>query len=183
MPQLKVLIAEDHQHIREITLFNLEHYGRFEFVTVGHGDAAVGALLKDQFDVVLMDIRMPVMDGLEATRRIRQFSTVPIIAVSAYDDALTRQRAKEAGVNQFFAKPVDFGQLAIAIRNLTQKQGTDSLNERVANIKRLIDQHNRRLQVLKERQAQMGLETAPSVITEIEDIEARISELQGLLSE
>ena len=67
------------------------------------------------FDVVLMDIQMPVMDGLTATRAIREelkLETLPVIALSAGVMAEEKQHALDAGVNDFLSKPVDLNQLA-----------------------------------------------------------------------
>jgi CheY-like chemotaxis protein len=81
----------------------------------GNGVEAVQAVHQRNFDVILMDMQMPEMDGLEATRRIRQLGalgrTVPIIAMTANAMQEDRRRCLEAGMNDFVAKPIDSGEL------------------------------------------------------------------------
>ena len=86
----------------------LERLG-FAVVVADDGEQALAALEIAVFDVVLMDIQMPVMDGLEATRRIRQdrrFQDLPIIAMSAAALASDRAACEAAGMNDHLAKPM-----------------------------------------------------------------------------
>jgi CheY-like chemotaxis protein len=80
-----------------------------------NGVEAVQAVHQRNFDVILMDMQMPEMDGLEATRRIRQLGAmgraVPIIAMTANAMQEDRRRCLEAGMNDFVAKPIDSGEL------------------------------------------------------------------------
>ncbi len=113
---LKILLAEDNPINLLLTRELLRRRG-YSVVEVKSGDAAVAAVEREAFDIVLTDIHMPGMDGVEATRAIRAMETaagrkrVPIVALTA--DALeTGKRAcKEAGMDGFLTKPVDPAQL------------------------------------------------------------------------
>jgi CheY-like chemotaxis protein len=108
-PHLSVLVVEDHpvnQKYLSILLQRLGHEATF----CDNGELALSALTQGDYELVLMDIHMPVMDGLTATRAIRALpspqSQIPIIALTADVLQEARDQAKLAGVNAFIAKPV-----------------------------------------------------------------------------
>lgn len=103
----KVLIAED-EDISYIFLSNILKRASFEVLRAKNGQEAVD-LCKEQEEInlVLMDINMPVMDGLEATRIIKTFrSKLPVIAVTAYTLNNTEHMARDAGCDDYLSKPV-----------------------------------------------------------------------------
>jgi len=105
----KVLIAEDHKDIREMMKFMLELNG-YEAIEASDGYEAVQKTFRYRPDLVLMDISMPVLDGLDATKAIRQFDVdadVPIVAVTAHGD-FYRQKAMDAGCTGIMGKPLEF---------------------------------------------------------------------------
>jgi hypothetical protein len=121
-PRLHVLVAEDHPVNRQYMAALLEGMGH-EAVFAGNGMEAVQALRERRFDVVLMDLHMPVLDGVGATLAIRALpdgaaATVPIIALTADAFAQTRERCLMAGMNDFLAKPVSPDKLAATLRRL-----------------------------------------------------------------
>lgn len=90
-------------------------------VTAVNGEDALTVALISEPDLILMDIAMPKLDGIEATRLIRRqanLQEVPIVILSAFDTESFRQRAIEAGVNGYFTKPVDFERLRHFIQKL-----------------------------------------------------------------
>jgi CheY-like chemotaxis protein len=115
MRPLKVLVAEDNtinQRLAVGMLTALGHTG----VVVGDGDKALKCLAKLSFDAVLMDVMMPVMDGLEAVAAIRaQEQTTgkhqPIIMATAHVEPGDAERFKRAGADGYLAKPIDQAQL------------------------------------------------------------------------
>ncbi len=124
VPSLRVLLAEDNpinQQLIEEALSTMDAWD-IDLTTVENGLAAVNALKAGTFDIVLMDINMPVMNGEEAMRRIRAsggaHADVPIIAITA--NALTGQceRYLRAGANAYLAKPVDLDQLQTTLSEL-----------------------------------------------------------------
>ena len=108
----KVLVVEDYEDSREFLKFLLEHSG-CQVVEAANGYEAVEAVKEQVPDLILMDISMPVMDGLTATRKIREgkySSGIPIIAVTAQGHSYYK-KAIEAGCNDLIDKPLDFSTL------------------------------------------------------------------------
>ena len=101
----KVLIAEDNNSNYILMTYILKKYYQFE--RAKNGQEAVEMAEKNTYDIVLMDIKMPIMDGLEATKAIKEkFPDLPIIALTANAFDSDRQLALEAGCNDFLSKPV-----------------------------------------------------------------------------
>jgi PAS domain S-box-containing protein len=125
IPALSVLITDDIVQNLELLQLMLERAGH-TVVAVADGEQAVAAVQQQYFDVVLMDIQMPVMDGLEACRRIRQWEQVqqrkplPVIALTASVLDEDKVAAKEAGMQGFASKPVDFAALTNEIARVLQ---------------------------------------------------------------
>ncbi len=119
---LQVLVAEDHPVNRQYMgalLENLGHHPEF----VANGEEAVAAVQRRHFDLVLMDLHMPQLDGVSATRAIRALpsrekSTLPIVALTADAFDETRERCLVAGMNDFLTKPVSPQKLSTALRRL-----------------------------------------------------------------
>ena len=108
----KVLIAEDYGDIRQMMKLLLEMYG-YEAVEAADGREAVQKAVECHPDMILMDIMMPYMDGIEATRKIRKLEggrEIPIVAITAYDD-FYMDRAVDAGFTAVLSKPLVFEEL------------------------------------------------------------------------
>jgi signal transduction histidine kinase/DNA-binding response OmpR family regulator len=105
----RVLLVEDNELNREVALGLLED-AHLAIETAENGQVAVRMVAEHQYDLVLMDMQMPVMDGLAATRAIRlkpQFQSLPIIAMTANVMEIDRERCTEAGMNDHLTKPID----------------------------------------------------------------------------
>lgn len=115
---LRVLLAEDNAVNRKLAVSLLERLGHR--VTIANdGAQAIAAFAPDKFDVILMDMMMPEMDGLTAIKRIRELEAghlpTPIIALTAHAMAGDRERFLKEGADGYVAKPIDFNQLKRAI--------------------------------------------------------------------
>jgi signal transduction histidine kinase/ActR/RegA family two-component response regulator len=115
---LRVLVAEDHPVNQLIVRRMLERLGHVVSV-VRDGRQALEAHATQPFDVILMDIQMPEMDGFEATERIRQTSQVPIIALTANAMSTDRDRCLRAGMAGYLTKPVRQTKLSAALIEVT----------------------------------------------------------------
>ena len=124
LPQVagaKVLVVEDNEMNQEIATGLLGLMG-ITPVLAGNGEEAVAICAEHAFDLIFMDIQMPVMDGLEATRRIRasgafNTATVPIIAMTANAMTSDREKSLEVGMDGHIAKPINHAELAEAVRH------------------------------------------------------------------
>jgi CheY-like chemotaxis protein/HPt (histidine-containing phosphotransfer) domain-containing protein len=115
----RILVAEDNPADSTLILRLLEREG-CKVEVVPDGEAALAALERERFDLVLMDIGMPRMGGLEAARRIRETERngaahLPIIALTAYAMEGDRERCLEAGMDDYYAKPIRKSTLLAAI--------------------------------------------------------------------
>jgi len=120
--RLRILLAEDNTVNQRLAKRLLEKRGH-EVSIAGDGKQAVeAAMLAPPYDVILMDVQMPVMDGLEATRAIRRFedaqlSSVPIVAMTAFAMKADRDRCLAAGMNGHLAKPIDPAELSATVES------------------------------------------------------------------
>jgi len=118
--QVRILLAEDNAINREIALELLSLFG-FSADAVANGREAVEAAFKKDYDVILMDIQMPEMDGFEATRRIRASGklgagSLPIIAMTANAMETDKEKSRQAGMNDHIAKPINPSLLYTTLR-------------------------------------------------------------------
>jgi signal transduction histidine kinase/CheY-like chemotaxis protein len=124
----RILLAEDDPVNRLATRRLLEKAG-FEVLTANDGIAALDLLAAHRVDCVLMDVQMPGLDGVEATRRIRTAPDlaarrgVPVVALTAFAMAGDRERFLDAGMDDYLAKPVDLASLLRVLRNMRSLAG------------------------------------------------------------
>ena len=121
-----VLLVEDTEDNRFMMRRLLEMSG-YRVSEATNGAEAVRTAQAEKPEIILMDLSLPLVDGLAATRRIRQlrgFRDVPIIAVSAHDSADFHTEALAAGCNAYITKPIDFTELEDLIRRLTSRQSS-----------------------------------------------------------
>lgn len=177
--KLKILAVDDEAALRNLLRYALPEYSyhRLEVEAVSGGREAVDRVIQGGVDLVIMDLRMAhkngKIDGLEAIRRIREFSQVPILVLTAHTDQRSRDAAKAAGANTFMAKPIRAQRLVVKILSLISE------DRQAENRQPVIKQLYRQLNILTERQAQYGMDSPLWIITRIEDIQAEIAELEG----
>ncbi len=120
----KILLVEDTEDNRQM-MKNLLEMSGFQVVEATNGREAVEVASRVKPEIILMDLSLPFIDGLAATRQIRSLpglSEVPIVAVSAHDTADFHSHALEAGCNAYITKPIDFPELEETVNSLLAKK-------------------------------------------------------------
>ena len=115
-----VLVVEDSVDSAVVISMDLQQQG-YRVITASDGEQAVKIANKTNPDIILMDIEMPELDGLAATRRIREdeaLQSVPIIAVTAFETEGFQHAARDAGFDAYLTKPIDFEKLHELMRRL-----------------------------------------------------------------
>ena len=117
----KVLYVEDNDDNVYMLKMRLELLGEFEVLAAEDGEKGCEIALRERPDIILMDLEMPVIDGWEATRRLKgnpQTHDIPVIALSAHALAGEREKAIAAGCDEFDTKPIEFERLVATVRRL-----------------------------------------------------------------
>ena len=120
-----VLLVEDTEDNRFMMRRLLEMSG-YSVVEAKNGEEAVRMAKDERPELILMDLSLPIIDGLAATRRIRELpemENVPIVAVSAHDTADFHAEALAAGCDRYITKPIDFTELEVLIGHLLSEGG------------------------------------------------------------
>lgn len=115
-----VLVVDDEKSLRDFIARNLEIRG-YRVITAEDGIEAVKMFNNNDIDLVILDIMMPRMDGLETTRRIRQSSYVPIIVLTALDGESEKIRAFDLGADDYLTKPFGVGELLARVRAVLRR--------------------------------------------------------------
>ena len=116
----KLLLVEDNKLNQVVVKFSLKRFG-YEIITADNGLDAVEGFKKDDFDFILMDIMMPKMDGLEATKIIRELDKgkdIPIIALTADVITATENKCRESGMSAYMMKPFEVEKLFDILESL-----------------------------------------------------------------
>lgn len=130
MADQKILVVEDFEDNRFMMRRLLEMNG-YQVIEAVNGEEAVNIACEERPNAILMDLSLPMLDGLAATRRIREYpamKNVPIVAVSAHDTVDFHSEALTAGCNDYVTKPVDFEQLEAVLERLLGVQEPDKLS-------------------------------------------------------
>jgi len=105
----KILVVEDNEDNRRILVYRLRKIGKFDIREAANGQQAIDAVRADLPDLIFMDLKMPVMDGWEATKRIREMDgggDVRIIALAGGTMAGEKQKALASGCDDYLTKPI-----------------------------------------------------------------------------
>jgi two-component system, cell cycle response regulator DivK len=116
----RILYVEDNEDNVYMLTRRLKRHG-FEVMTAADGEQGVALARRERPDLIVMDLNMPVLDGWEATRRLKsapETEAIPIIALSAHAMSGDRERALEAGCDEYDTKPVRIDSLMSKIRTL-----------------------------------------------------------------
>jgi DNA-binding response OmpR family regulator len=127
VPQLKkILVVDDESAILQTLRFNLERNG-YAVVTAGDGRTAVALAGSEHLDLIIMDIMLPVLDGIEACKEIRKSSGVPIIMLTARDQEIDKVLALELGADDYVTKPFSLHEFLARVKaRLRRQNGNDA---------------------------------------------------------
>ena len=120
MRKTRVLIVDDEPAIRKFVRANLEAR-EFETLLAADGAEAIEAIEKDMPDLVILDIVMPRMDGFEVCRRVREWSQIPIIVLSARDGEMDKVKCLEMGADDYITKPFGVDELMARIKAVIRR--------------------------------------------------------------
>jgi len=121
----KILVVDDEPHILELVRYNLTQEG-YEVLTAHDGAQAVVRAREAQPDLIILDIMLPYVDGLEVCRQIRRASTVPIIMLTAKGGELERVVGLEIGADDYVTKPFSPRELVARVRAILRRTGGDA---------------------------------------------------------
>ena len=119
----KILIVEDNPQNMKLVLMTLRRYG-YNLLGATDGEEALKTAKREKPDLIIMDIQLPKMNGLEVTRKLRQmpaFSHIPIIAITAHAMKGDEEKIMEAGCDAYLPKPINTRQLPKVIAEMLQR--------------------------------------------------------------
>jgi two-component system alkaline phosphatase synthesis response regulator PhoP len=117
----KILVVDDESAILQTLRFNLERSG-YTVVTASDGRAAIAMAQREEPDLVVLDIMLPVLDGIEACKEIRKFSSVPIIMLTAKDQEIDKVLALELGADDYVTKPFALHEFLARVKARLRRQ-------------------------------------------------------------
>ncbi len=124
----KILIVEDEEKIARFIELELMHEG-YETEKAGDGTEALEALGKESFDLVILDIMLPMLSGIEVLRRLRRDSDVPVILLTARDSVTDKVMGLDMGANDYITKPFAIEELLARIRVLLRSTAEVAAND------------------------------------------------------
>ena len=124
----KILVVDDEQVLVKGIKFNLEHEG-YQVEAGYDGEQAVALAREGSFDLILLDLMMPKIDGLQACMRIREFSNVPIIMLTAKGEDTDKIMGFECGADDYITKPFNILELKARVRALLRRSGAAEQNK------------------------------------------------------
>jgi len=137
-----LLIVDDDDHIRSMLQRGLGYEG-FRVTVAGDGERALDVLRARPVDCIVLDVRMPVLDGLEVCRRLRNAGDdTPILILTAYDTVGDRVTGLEAGADDYLIKPFAFEELLARVRALLRRRHTESESQLLRFADLTLDRHS-----------------------------------------
>ncbi|NKL40548.1 response regulator [Rhizobium leguminosarum bv. viciae] len=125
----RILVVDDEPHIRDVICFALERAG-LAWLAVRNGTEAMTAFRRGSIDLIILDIGMPDMDGLDVCRQIRKTSGLPILFLSARDEEIDRVLGLEIGGDDYVTKPFSPRELIARVKAILKRSGNGAEPER-----------------------------------------------------
>ncbi len=149
MQQRRILIVDDEAGLRELVRINLEHEG-FDVFQAENGAQSLTAVQEHQPDMVIMDVMMPEMDGWEACRKLREFSTVPVLMLTARVQSQDIVTGLDSGADDYLVKPFNMDELMARVRALLRRVPSPNRPINAGNGEIQIDKQKREVRVRNE---------------------------------
>ncbi len=133
----RILIVDDEPNLRHTVGYNLQREG-YEVIQAADGEAALAAAESQPPDLVVLDLMLPGIDGLEVCRRLRQRSTVPILMLTARDTEIDRVVGLEVGADDYLPKPFSMRELLARVRAILRRAELDRVAQAPAPPERIV---------------------------------------------
>ena len=124
----KIFIVEDEKHIARFIQINLEKAG-YKTAIEGNGRRAYERIVQEKYDLVLLDVMLPDMDGMEICKKVREVSDVPIIMLTARDEIKDKVEGLDLGADDYMTKPFDSEELLARIRGILRRSSESRKRE------------------------------------------------------
>ncbi len=125
----KILVVDDEENIRQI-IFKYAKFEGYEVQEASNGIEAVEMCRKNDYDIIIMDIMMPELDGFSACREIRKFKNTPVIMLSARGEEYDRIHGFETGVDDYVVKPFSPRELMMRVSAILKRSGAEDKEEK-----------------------------------------------------
>jgi two-component system, cell cycle response regulator len=165
----RILIVDDHEDNVELLRARLESWG-FETISAKDGAEALSTIESSLPDLVLLDIMMPKIDGIEVARRVKNnpdLPFIPIIMQTALDSTENKVEGLEAGADDYITKPIDFPELKARVNSMLRIK---RLQEEIEERERELMEANERLRHMSQTDALTGLENRRHIETRLEEM-------------
>jgi len=149
MDQRKILIVDDEPGLRDLVRINLEHEG-FAVVQAENGVQGLDAVREEHPDLVIMDVMMPEMDGWEACQKLREFSQVPVLMLTARVQSQDIVTGLNSGADDYLLKPFNMDELMARVRALLRRVPSPNRPVTAGNGEIVIDKQKREVRVRNE---------------------------------
>ena len=138
----QILVVENEKQIAGYIQTELEHKG-YECCVEHEGVAALDRIVQNHYDLVILNVILPDIDGVSICRRIREFSIVPIMMLSSKDDVETKVACFDLGANDYITKPFNSKELFARIRVLLRERGYHPASEHILQLQDMVLYLNR----------------------------------------
>jgi len=149
MQQRRILIVDDESGLRELVRINLEHEG-FVALQAENGAQCLDMVHESQPDLVIMDVMMPEMDGWEACKKLREFSQVPVLMLTARVQSQDIVTGLDSGADDYLLKPFNMDELMARVRALLRRVPSPNRPVSAGNGEIVIDKQKREVRVRNE---------------------------------
>lgn len=140
-----ILVVEDDAQIRNFICYSLQSEG-FKYITAKTAQSALNSLISEQIDLMLLDLGLPDFDGIDVIKKVREWSEMPIIVVSARDQDKEKANALDIGADDYLTKPFSatelLARIRVALRHLYKQGGNrQQTSSQIGNLKIDYDKH------------------------------------------